>query len=87
MDRANAACKAANVKSFCLVETGAGIPLEQTIGYVRDFLKTPVDHLLYYYYGSYAGPMERYMSEIKKIVREWRKARKGEKRCGENPFV
>ena len=52
IDRALAACRAANVKSFCLVETGAGIPLEQTIGYVKDVLKTPIDHLLYYYFGS-----------------------------------
>ena len=73
MDRANAACREAGVKSFCLVETGPGIPLEQTIGYVREFLKTPIDHLLYYYFGSCTGPMERYMDEMKSLVTEWRR--------------
>ncbi|MCE9616066.1 MAG: hypothetical protein K8T26_17480 [Lentisphaerae bacterium] len=72
MDRANAACKAAGVKSMCLIETGPGIPLEQTIGHVKDFLKTPVDHLMYYYYGSCTSPMERYMREMKTVVRDWR---------------
>ncbi len=74
MDRANAACRAAGVKSFCLVETGpGGIPLEQTIAHVREFLKTPIDHLLYYYHGSCTSPMDRYMSEMKTVVQAWRR--------------
>lgn len=74
MDRANAACKAAGVKSMCLIETGPGIPLEQTIGYVKEFIRTPIDNLMYYYYGSCVTPMEGYMREMKTAMRDWRDA-------------
>jgi len=72
MDRANAACKAAGVKSMCLIETGPGIPLEQTIGYVKEFIQTPIDNLMYYYYGSCVTPMDGYMREMKTVMRDWR---------------
>ena len=73
--RSARAARGAGKKSLCLVETNpnSGLGIEKTIGYVREFLLTPVDHLLYYYYGSSLGPMERYMSEMKAVVREWRR--------------
>jgi len=72
-ERSAAAARAAGRKTFCLVETGSGISLEQTIGYVKDFLKTPVDSLLYYYYGSNIGPMEKYMNSMKVVLKDWRR--------------
>jgi hypothetical protein len=72
--RSAAVAKAAGRKSFCLVETmpGSGLSLDQTLGYVREFLQTPVDQLFYYYSGSNIGPMKKYMAGMQAILKDWR---------------
>ncbi|MCE9616067.1 MAG: hypothetical protein K8T26_17485 [Lentisphaerae bacterium] len=73
--RSAVVAREANRKTLCLVETmpGSGLPLEQAIGYVREFIQTPIDNLYYYYHGSNVGPMKRYMSEMKRVLTDWRK--------------
>ncbi len=71
-ERAAAVCSAARRKTLCLVETMPRVGLNKTIDYVTEFLRQPIDHLLFYYYGNNVGPMEAYMNAMKNVVKEWR---------------
>lgn len=75
MERVAAACEPHGVKTLALIETQSlgAEALQKTVQYLPAFLKQPVDHLLYYYYGACREGAEACMEGMKPLLRAWRR--------------
>jgi hypothetical protein len=74
IDRAASACAQADVGLMALVETqGADEDgIQKTLRHLPAFLESPVDHLMYYYYGVSLADMDRLMDGMKPLLKAWR---------------